>query len=324
MRNQDKYNIQNVGEYFEQFGCQLKSLEYKGVDSPLEFVCSCGRTGIMTLRSFKRSKYHKCQNCLREMASERIKKNINNVRKDYEKYGCKLLEDVYISNDTPMKFLCKCGNEDVKTYSGFIKTGQCKVCNRKNSSIIRGYNYNFVDSYFKQHGCVLLEKEYISCKRKLKYLAKCGHIDYVTLDSFMSNKYFVCQDCAKQLNSGKNNYNWKGGTYNSESEAFRKSYEFKQWQIGVFKRDNYICQCCNKKKSGELNSHHLDGYNWCIEKRTDINNGVTLCGDCHIDFHQKYGYGNNTKEQFEEWLDACQTIAILTDDKVEMIKDVQL
>ena len=68
----------------------------------------------------------------------------------------------------------------------------------------------------------------------------------------------------------------------------------------VLKRDSYECQCCHK--SDDLEVHHLDGYNWCIEKRTDDTNGITLCKNCHTNFHIKYGRGNNTKEQYEEWI----------------------
>ena len=36
--------------------------------------------------------------------------------------------------------------------------------------------------------------------------------------------------------------------------------------------------------------------------RTDESNGITLCKNCHKNFHSIYGFGNNTKEQFEEWI----------------------
>ena len=48
--------------------------------------------------------------------------------------------------------------------------------------------------------------------------------------------------------------------------------------------------------------HHLDSYNWCKEKRVDDTNGITLCENCHKNFHNIYGRGDNTKEQFEEWI----------------------
>ena len=61
-----------------------------------------------------------------------------------------------------------------------------------------------------------------------------------------------------------------------------------------------------------LEVHHLDGYDWCVEKRTDDTNGITLCETCHKNFHSLYGRGNNTKEQFEEWF--CSSITLISCD----------
>lgn len=77
------------------------------------------------------------------------------------------------------------------------------------------------------------------------------------------------------------------------------------WRQKVFERDDYTCNIC-KDRNGNghrvvLNAHHLDGWNWCKEKRFDEDNGITLCRDCHDSFHRQYGNGNNTKEQFEEY-----------------------
>lgn len=51
--------------------------------------------------------------------------------------------------------------------------------------------------------------------------------------------------------------------------------------------------------------HHLDGYNWAIDKRIDPTNLILLSEDIHTGkngFHKLYGYGNNTLEQFLEYI----------------------
>ena len=70
----------------------------------------------------------------------------------------------------------------------------------------------------------------------------------------------------------------------------------------MYERDNYTCQCCGCTESNSFNAHHLNSYDWCIDGRTNVDNGVTICKKCHKNFHKLFGYGNNTKEQYEEFL----------------------
>ena len=81
----------------------------------------------------------------------------------------------------------------------------------------------------------------------------------------------------------------------------RNFYEIDEWRKQVFERDNYTCQHCGDNKGHNLVAHHKDGYNWCEERRTDVDNGETLCNKCHKEFHSIYGYGNNTEQQYKEW-----------------------
>ncbi|MBO0558944.1 hypothetical protein EXQ37_03675 [Clostridium botulinum] len=90
-------------------------------------------------------------------------------------------------------------------------------------------------------------------------------------------------------------------TYNDRIDR-RLLFGYSEWRNNVYKRDNYTCQCCGDKKGGNLKAHHLDSYNWCIDRRMDVDNGITLCDKCHKTFHSIYGYGNNTKYQMEDFL----------------------
>jgi hypothetical protein len=84
---------------------------------------------------------------------------------------------------------------------------------------------------------------------------------------------------------GENSSNWKGGI-TPENQKIRTSLEFKQWRRSVFNRDDYTCQKCGAKsgngKAIYLHAHHLLPFAEYPEKRFDINNGLTLCKECHF------------------------------------------
>ena len=123
------------------------------------------------------------------------------------------------------------------------------------------------------------------------------------------NGYTYCNNCsATVLTTGENNPSWNPNKTDEDRLIGRHTQYDKQFVKKVLKRDNYTCQCCGKH-SGSLIVHHLDGYNWCKDKRYDETNGITLCKNCHKNFHMEYGRGNNTKEQFESWLG--QTVELL-------------
>lgn len=99
--------------------------------------------------------------------------------------------------------------------------------------------------------------------------------------------------------TGEKHPKWNAELTDEERAKKRNTPEYEKWRIEVYKNDDYICQCCKDKRGGNLVAHHLNGYNWDIGNRYNPDNGVTLCEDCHIEFHRIYGYGNNTRKQFE-------------------------
>ena len=98
----------------------------------------------------------------------------------------------------------------------------------------------------------------------------------------------------------ENSPRWKPELTEEDRIKERSSFEYSEFIHKVMSRDYYTCKVSGKK--GNIVVHHLDGYNWCKEKRTDINNGITLHDEVHKCFHHYYGYGDNTREQFEEFV----------------------
>lgn len=79
--------------------------------------------------------------------------------------------------------------------------------------------------------------------------------------------------------SREKNPSWKGGK-TPEKIAIRMSKEYKLWRTAVFERDNYTCIWCGQK-GGKLNADHIKPFAYFPELRFAIDNGRTLCIDCH-------------------------------------------
>lgn len=80
--------------------------------------------------------------------------------------------------------------------------------------------------------------------------------------------------------SGENNPNWQGGK-TKESHLIRCSLEYRQWRTSVFERDNYMCVIGGKEHGNKLNADHIKPFATHPELRFAIDNGRTLCEECH-------------------------------------------
>ena len=85
-------------------------------------------------------------------------------------------------------------------------------------------------------------------------------------------------------NRGDKGSNWKGGI-SPLNKVIRRSLEYRLWREAVFKRDNYTCVWCGarngKGKYIELHPDHIKPFSLFPELRFAIDNGRTLCIDCH-------------------------------------------
>jgi 5-methylcytosine-specific restriction endonuclease McrA len=134
-----------------------------------------------------------------------------------------------------------------------------------------------------------IEKECELCRKKFQIILS-------------SNRKFCSRECSDLYYVGENGHNWKGGITKLR-DLLRRLPEYKEWRNSIFTRDNFTCQICNKKNSGNLNAHHIKMISEIFEENNiktveeaitckelwDINNGITLCSKCHgkIRWHEK-------------------------------------
>ena len=76
--------------------------------------------------------------------------------------------------------------------------------------------------------------------------------------------------CKRPKAAGENNHKWVGGTH-------------RYWINKCFERDNFTCQDCKIQflEKGLLDVHHLKSKSRYPELKFDVNNGITLCPNCH-------------------------------------------
>lgn len=113
----------------------------------------------------------------------------------------------------------------------------------------------------------------IEQKNLLRELAKKPERLKISMDN-------LPKDCKKEKNG-----NWKGGFEYFQNKwgvfkHYNQSPEYKIWRSEVFKRDNWTCQTC-QARSTYLEAHHIKSYTKFPQFRFDIDNGVTLCRECH-------------------------------------------
>lgn len=114
-------------------------------------------------------------------------------------------------------------------------------------------------------------------------------------------KQSCSRECRYLLTTGSKSYMWKGkkALYNLRiRDAIANTVMYRKWRNEIKARDKHTCVNCGESK-GNLHVHHIypiasiiKEENWNYDRWTDlfktprsrlwdINNGVTICSNCH-------------------------------------------
>lgn len=73
---------------------------------------------------------------------------------------------------------------------------------------------------------------------------------------------------------------WNYGMKSESTDKYiRESLEYKLWRKSVWERDHYKCIWCGSNK--KIEADHIKKFAHYPELRFAIDNGRTLCQDCH-------------------------------------------
>ena len=174
---------------------------------------------------------------------------------------------------------CKTCGKDMKVFLSRLLRGRGKYCSSKCFHI------------------------YLSKKIRTGKIIKCDYCEKLIYRSpwYLKNhkNNFCSRSCKARYRadklrgklipelSGKNHWNWKGGITDERTRVWH-SKEYQEWRKEVYEKDNYTCQKCGDSSGNNLIPHHIESFADFPKLRFEINNGITLCENCHTYFNSKY------------------------------------
>lgn len=283
---------------------EVRSEYVSSKDKILIYHKKCGREFSVITGNFKtRGTCSLCNGRFKSNTNEfkeRVKVLTNN---EYEVIG-----EYITCKEKIMLVHKKCTTSYSVTPDDFINGGtRCPKCfgnNRKTTKqfkdeVLEHFNNEYIVlGWYKNNKTPILMKHNIE---------ECDHEFMVSPDAFLRGSH--CNKCGTKKRSGENHYKYNF-LLTDEDRMGRdmQNGEIRKWREKIYLRDDYTCQICNER-GNKLNAHHLNSWDYYEKERFAIDNGITLCEDCHRGFHKKYGYGHNTKKQFTLYLKNKKTSA---------------
>ena len=193
----EKYKIKYIKKYFKKHGCELLEEEYKNTHTPMLYICNCGNMSKISFSSFKKGS--RCSICANEIRRKKRAFTFKYVKQYFKEHGCELLEKKYKNAQTPMLYICNCGNNSKIRLRDFQRGRRCKKCGiekltGKNNPC---YNPNLTDEDRKKNKSRSSDPSYRRWRRKIfkinnftckKCFKKGGILNAHHIKSWASNK----------------------------------------------------------------------------------------------------------------------------------------
>jgi hypothetical protein len=203
---------------------------------------------------------------------------------------------------------CDCGKQK-NIQAGNLKNGVSKSCGCLRKELIKGFFFKDITN--QRFGKLVAIRECGIDKNGSfiwEFRCDCGNLYYNTSTKVRTGHSNSC-GCLKFTYApdnwlGKKSPKWNFNKTYEDRRGERKIEGYNEWRKNVYAKFNWKCVVCgNKGGRGEykLNAHHLESYQYNKELRCNVNNGVSICKKCHVDFHKKYSKVT-TKKDFENYL----------------------
>lgn len=241
------------------------------------------------------------------------------VKAKFNDRGYELISTEYVNSGTKLDYLCKVHGKQSISYDNLRGGYECPEC----AGNIK-HTYEFIKDEFSKLGYKLVSTEYNGAHEKLDYLCKTHGIQSISYANLSQGKR--CMQCYLDNNTGENSGNWRGGI--TDVQRYLRQY-ISPWKADTIKEHQGLCIITGNESDVV---HHIYGFNMiikevfestglpvketvaeysdyeldllstkCLQLHYKHGLGACLTKDMHFLFHETYGYGNNTPEQFSEF-----------------------
>jgi len=171
-----------VKRQFEAVNYKLLSKEYINSSTKLKYICPKGTISYITWNSFQQG--HRCGCC-----AKNVQPTMDKIKKSFEDRNAKLLSKKYLNCYEKLDYICENGHKQQISWDSWSVGHGCPICAGNKKHVIE-----FVKKEFEKEKYILLSKEYINNKNKLKYECPKGHIHFISYGKWLYGRR--CPTCA--------------------------------------------------------------------------------------------------------------------------------
>lgn len=121
------------------------------------------------------------------------------------------------------------------------------------------------------------------------YCGDCAFIEgFISEEEYLNNHLFflIIPGLRAAVRDSKIHLTTSRFPWEKTPKQTRNSKEYTDWRTAVFKRDEYTCAIC-RQVGGRLNAHHIRPFKDFPSERFNVDNGITLCEECHKRVHKE-------------------------------------
>ena len=135
----------------------------------------------------------------------------------------------------------------------------------------------------------IIQEDYPHYKNKTSiYCPDCAFIlNKITEEEYLFNLPISISNLHAEVIEGEILV-WTGNIHpldKRRNKLDRRSKQYREWRQAVLGRDNKKCIKCGSKS--KLEAHHIKEFCKYKELRFAVDNGITLCNECHKKLHRK-------------------------------------